>query len=125
MEQFRSGLLCCVLVGAVGCGASDGTAPGPEAVSLPALQPLCAEPARLLGAPDPAAPGYIVVFHASVDAQAEAARLAAAHRFQLRHVYTTALKGFSADLSRELVATLRCVATIDFIEHNQVFTIGE
>jgi len=121
MERFRSGLLCFILVGAVGCGASDATAPGPEPVSLP----LCAQPARLLGAPDPAAPGYIVVFHASVDAGSETARLAAAHGFQPRHVYTAALEGFSADLSRELVATLRCVSTIDFIEHNQVFSIGE
>ena len=125
MLRSSSCLLWLILLSAIGCGSSDGVGPNAEPRSLPALQPLCAEPAPLLGAPDPSASGYIVVFHPSVDASREAARLAAAHGFQPRHVYTAALGGFSADLSRDLVATLRCVPTIDSIEHNQVYTIGE
>ena len=124
MERFRSSLLCFLVFGTVACGSSDATAPGPGPVPLPALQPLCARPAQLLGVPDPAAPGYIVVFHAGVDAETETARLAAAYDFQPRHVYTAALEGFSAELTREVVAELRCVSTIDYVEHNQVFAIG-
>jgi hypothetical protein len=87
------------------------------------MPPVCEDPAPLLGMPDPRAPGYIVVFHASVDAELEAARLATAHGFKPRHVWTTALEGFSGDLTREVVAELRCVSTIDFIEHNQLYSL--
>jgi hypothetical protein len=64
-----------------------------------------------------------VVFRASIDAERETAHLAAAYGFQPRYVWTAALEGFSADLSREVVAELRCVSTVDFIEHNQIYSL--
>lgn len=121
MERLVVGLLSLVLAGTAACGSSDSNDLGPE--SLAALQPPCGHPAPLLGAPDPRAPGYIVVFHATIDAEREAARLAAAHGFQPRYVWTAALEGFSADLTREVVAELRCVSTVDFMEHDQIYSI--
>jgi hypothetical protein len=120
LERFRSGLYCLMLLATVGCGASTATGPTPE----PALQPPCAQPAQLLGAPDPAAPAYIVVFHGSVDATAETARLATTYSFQPRGVYTAALEAFSAELTREVVAELRCISTVDYIVHDQAITLG-
>jgi hypothetical protein len=79
---------------------------------------------RQMGAPDPRARGFIVVFHDSVEAELEAARLATMYGFQPRSVWTAALEGFSADLSREVVAELRCVPAVDYIEHEQVYTLG-
>jgi hypothetical protein len=64
-----------------------------------------------------------VVFHPTIDAELEAARLAAAYGFQPRYVWTAALEGFSADLSRQIVAELRCVPSVEFIEHDQVYTL--
>jgi len=121
MGRLAIGVLSIILAGTAACGSSDASGPGPE--PLAALQPACEDPAPLLGAPDPRAPGYIVVFHASVDAELETARLAAAHGFQPRYVWTTALEGFSGDLTLEVVAELRCVSSVDFIEHDQVYSV--
>ncbi len=121
MRRSASGVLSIILAGTAACGSSDAS--GPAAEPLSALQPACEDPAPRLGAPDPRAPGYIVVFHASVDAELETARLAAAHGFQPRYVWTAALEGFSGDLTREVVADLRCVSTVDFIEHNQFSSV--
>ena len=122
MERFPAGVLSLALAGTVACGSADSNGPGPVD-SLAALQPPCADPAPLLGGPDPRATGFIVVFHGTIDAELETARLAAAYGFQPRHVWTTALEGFSADLSREVVAGLRCESSVDFLEHNQVVSI--
>jgi hypothetical protein len=110
-----------ILAGAAACGSSEASGPTPEPLS--ALQPACDDPAPLLGASDPRTPGYIVVFHTSVDAELETARLAAAHGFQPRYVWTASLEGFSGGLTREVVAELRCASTVDFIEHNQFSSV--
>ena len=122
MRRLAVGLVLVAIAGTAACGSSDPTSP--RQVSLTALRPPCGHPAPLLGTPDPRAPGFIVVFHASIDAQRETARLAAAYGFQPRYVWTAALEGFSADLSREVVAELRCVSTVDFIEHDQIYSLG-
>jgi hypothetical protein len=86
------------------------------------LVPACADSAPLLGTPDPAAPGYIVRFRDSVDAQAEASRLAARYGFVIRFVYQAAIKGFSADLSPATVTALRCEPSVAYIEYDGVVT---
>lgn len=85
--------------------------------------PPCSDSAPLLGTYDPAAPGYIVQFHDSVNAAAEAARLAALYGFTTTFVYQAALKGFAAQLSPATVAVLRCEPTVASIEYDGVVTI--
>jgi len=99
-----------VLLGtiAVACRSSDS------------LGPQCLAPAPLLGQANPAAPGFIVVFHGQVDAQAETQRLALRYGFTPTHVYTAALKGFSAQLSPVLVARLRCETSVSYVEFNSL-----
>ncbi len=82
------------------------------------LRPPCEHPAPLLGKPDPAAPGYLVVFHEGVQARAETDRVAARYGFRPIHVYEHALRGFSADLTPAVVANLRCEANVRYIEYN-------
>jgi hypothetical protein len=122
MGRLAVGVLSLTLAGTAACGSSDPSGPA-SAEPLAVLQPPCEHPAPLLGAPDPRAPGFIVVFHATIEAELETARLAAAYGFQPRYVWTAALEGFSADLSREVVAELRCVSSVDFVEHDQVYTL--
>lgn len=95
----------------------------PLAPDLRVVPPPCAEPAPLLGNADPRAPGYIVVFADSVDARQETDRLAAAYGFQATHVYEFALRGFSARLTPEAVASVRCEPTVDSVEHDGVMSI--
>jgi hypothetical protein len=73
--------------------------------------------------PDSRAPEYIVVFHSTVDAEQEAARLAAAYGFHPRYVWAAALEGFSAELTPETVAEIRCEPAVDYVEHDQVISL--
>ena len=60
---------------------------------------------------------YIVVFHRAVVAPArEARRLVRAQGGSLRHVYTTALKGFAARLPAAAVAALRRHPLVAYVE---------
>ena len=114
-----SSLLCVVLL--ISCDATSRIAPLPPTVEI--VQPLCENPARLLGQFDPQAPRYIVVYRDGVDAGAETDRLAIKYGFQPRFVYTHALGGFSAELTPSVVAALRCEATVDYMEFVQRITI--
>jgi hypothetical protein len=98
---------------AVGCGGS---------ASL--LAPQCVSPAPLLGQFNPAAPGYIVLFHDQVNAVAETQRLAATYAFTPKYVYESALKGFAAELAPSVVAALRCEPSVASMEYNQVVTLA-
>lgn len=97
----------------------------PESLSIeqdsfgsPPLLPACEDPAPLVGHPDPRAPSYIVGFHSTVeDGEAETARLASIYGFQPRHVFTS-IGGFSAELSREVVAALRCEPAVAYIQYD-------
>jgi hypothetical protein len=101
---------------ATGCGSdTNPVAPSP-------VQPSCTAPAPLLGVPNPAAPGYIVLFYDNVDAVAETQRLAAKHAFAPTYVYQSAIKGFAAQLRPEVVAALRCEPSVASIEYNSVVT---
>ncbi len=106
------GVLASSLVLALGCQIPTGLA----------VQPSCLLPAPLLGQPNVAAPGYIVVSRPGVDPVAETARLAARYGFSPSHVYDAALLGFSADLTPTSVAGVRCEPSVSFVEHNGVVT---
>ena len=97
-------------------GCFDPTAP---------LQPPCREPAPLTGTFDPRVPDYIVIFHDGVDARQETTRLAAQYGFEPLGVWEHALLGFWAPPTREVVASLRCEASIKHVQHNAVYTIGD
>jgi len=88
-------------------------------------QPPCSDPAPLLGTYNPAAPGYMVQFHDSVDAAAEAALLADRYGFVVSIVYQSAPKGFAAQLSPATVAVLRCEPAVASIEYDGVVTTNE
>lgn len=85
-----------------------------------AQRPACPALAPLAGRPHPAAPGYIVVYHDSVDALAETARLAGRYDVSPRHLYRTAPPGFSAELEPEVLQALRCEPSVKWVEHNGV-----
>jgi hypothetical protein len=87
------------------------------------IAPACADPAPLNGSFDPAAPDFLVMFHDSVDASVEAARLAQTYGFSTNFVWESAPKGFSAEMSPATVNALRCEPSIAEIEYDQVFTI--
>ena len=86
-------------------------------------EPPCSDSAPLLGTYDPVAPGFIVRFQDSVNATAEAGRLAARYGFTTTLVYEAALKGFAADLSPATAAVLRCEPKVMNVEYNAVFGI--
>lgn len=81
------------------------------------IQPSCSEPARLNGKYDPAAPGYIVMLKNATDTKMEMARLAARFGFKVK-VPLEAISSFSAEMSPEVVAKLRCEPTIKSIDRN-------
>ena len=63
---------------------------------------------------------YIVVFKSSLpDAAAEARALVAQHGGTLRFTYTSAIKGFAADLSAQAVDALRRNPNVAYIEADQ------
>ena len=115
------GLLSLVLLGA--CDRTSLVAPPPPTVEI--VPPLCERPAPLLGRFDARSPGYIVDLGDGVDAALETARLAAKYGFEPRHVYTYVLGGFSAELTPTVVAAIRCEATVNSVEFNQLATGGD
>lgn len=90
--------------------------------ALAPTTPRCPSPAPLLGQYDSRAPGYTVVYNASIDADAETTRLAIKYGFTPRHVWSTVLKGFAAALPAETVAALRCEPSILRVSYEQVVT---
>ncbi len=110
---------------ATSCGAhSSPTDPGSPGVapSDPSaiVEPACANPAPLLGHYDPRVPEYIVLFRAGADATSTARELAQKYGFQLDSVYEATLSGFSAELTPEVVADLRCELVVESVEHDSV-----
>jgi subtilisin family serine protease len=69
---------------------------------------------------------YIVVFKSSLpDAAAEARALVAQHGGTLRFTYTSAIKGFAADLSAQAVDALRRNPNVAYIEADQAVELFE
>ena len=114
------GLLCLVFL--VAC---DRPPVGPPPPTVEIVPPPCDSPAPLLGQFDPRASGYIVDLRDGVDAAQETDRLAARYGFAPRHVYTYVLGGFSADLTPAVVAAVRCEASVNNVEFNQLFTVDD
>ena len=88
-----------------------------------------AQPAYAQNAGDKIAGSYICVFKkGSVSrgsAQAEANRSVQAAGAQLKHVYTTALQGFAANMSEQGLANMRANnPNIEYCEQDQVVTTG-
>jgi len=88
--------------------------------ALREIVPACASPAPLLGTYQAAAPDYIVKYNDNVDAAAETARLAAAFGFTPRFVYQAAIRGFAAPLSPNVVASIRCERSVQYVEHDAI-----
>jgi hypothetical protein len=82
----------------------------------------CSTPAPLLGRADPKAGGYIVQFRDGVAVQPEVDRLAAKYKFTARHVYQSALRGFSAELTVATLAGIRCEASVVSVEYDGTVT---
>src|SRR5215208_8453232 len=80
----------------------------------------CLRPAPLLGRPDPAAPGYIVMFRAGAEPRAEAARLAAKYDLVPTAVWDAPLlSGFAAAVPPRTAARLRCEPAVDHVSHDE------
>ena len=97
------------------------------AVSFPSagLQAQCQKPAPLGGQAHPAARGYIVVYHDSVDVMHEMSRLAGLYGVSPQHLYKgTLLKGFAAALTSSQLDLLRCQPSVSYIEHDQPGCLG-
>jgi len=82
------------------------------------LAPPCANPAPLYLHEIPA-PGYIFLFHfrPDIDARAVTLRLAATYGFTPTYIYD-AIGGFSAELTPEMVAGIRCEPEVRFGNQN-------
>lgn len=104
--------LCLALLLAAGC---DDLLPS----GVDRIATRCLHPAPLDGRFDPRAPGYVVMYRDGTDAAAETWRLALRHRFRPGHVYTVLL-GFSADLSVQALAGVRCEDSVRLVSHNGV-----
>ena len=77
-------------------------------------------PAPLHGSPDPATPGYIVVYRDGTNADDVTDELAEAHGFTPRHVFRNALPGFAAELSDDALAAVRRHPAVKYVEHEGV-----
>ena len=109
-----------VLVAACGEGGGRIVEPLHEVVT-----PSCTSPARLLGYPDPRLPdSYLVAFHAGTDAAATAAALEQKYGFRAKSVWTSAIQGFAATLTSNIVAGLRCEPAVDLVEYDAVVSIA-
>lgn len=112
-------LLLLLALSAAACGTNPA---GPDPRF--AITPSCSRPAPLHGEPDSRIPDhYIVVFKDGVNAPATASTLAERYGFQTRFVWEHALLGFSAVMSKEAVAGVRCESSIKYIEFDAVITI--
>ena len=89
------------------------------------LNPGCASPAPVEREPDPElANQWIVVYHTGTDAQATTARLAREHGFVPRFVYEHALQGFSAELTPQALAGVRCASEVKYVAGNAMARAG-
>jgi len=106
-------------------GCVDRSPVGAPAPTVEIVPPSCIRPAPLVGRFDPRAPGYIVDLSNGVDVAVETARLGEKYGFTARWVYTAVLGGFSAELTPQAVAGLRCERTVQSISFDQQVSIDE
>ena len=95
--------------------ACASSAPGPS----------CVEPAPLIGTFDPAAPEYMVEFHAGVDPAEETAKLERQYGFRRRYLFTAVSPGLSAMFDDDVRDSLRCERAVKSVEYDACcFKIG-
>lgn len=92
--------------------------------SLMYPQAACDNPAPLLGQKHPQAPGYIVVYEQGTPAESTTQQLAQKYGFTPKHIYAHALSGFSATLTDNALAGLRCESVVNYVEHDGVVKVG-
>lgn len=92
-----------------------------------AAQPSVTRPAAAFGNSSPIAGQYIVVFKDQVsDVPAQAAALVKAHAgARLGHVYSHAIKGFSAALPEAAVNAIRANPNVDYVEQDLTVSLQE
>ncbi|HEX7705367.1 MAG TPA: hypothetical protein VF701_02815 [Thermoanaerobaculia bacterium] len=83
------------------------------------VQPDCATPATLHLTPFDQ-DGWIVVYHAGTPVPSTTAYLAEKYGFTPRSIYEHAMQAFSADLTPETVAALRCEPLVKVIHANAI-----
>ena len=93
------------------------------ALTLAATHPAAAQSAEVLGTnnPDALDNQYTVVFNEqgttpSGDIESAAANLATEHHGSVNHVYTSALHGFSAELTEQAASEIAALPEVDFVE---------
>jgi hypothetical protein len=85
--------------------------------------PTCSDPARLEGHADVRAPGAFISFKPGVEPRAAAARMALKYHFNKAIQYSWGAI-FSSDLELKLIPLIRCEPDVEYLEFNQVVTIG-
>ena len=118
LSSFGGLLVAAALMLSACQDANSPTVSSPENAGDPAVSLATAANGR----PGGAIPGaYIVVFKPDVaDASGLTQRLVVSHGGSLRFGYTTALKGFAADLPEKAVEALRKNPNVAYVEQDQV-----
>ncbi len=89
------------------------------------ITPPCQMPARLIPAtPSGRAPGYLVRYKDGVDSATVTAELSVSLSFTPKSVWGAPVPGFSADLSEQALAALRCDARVHWVEENAWLVFG-
>ena len=81
------------------------------------IQPDCDDPADLRVTPFPF-DGWLVTFFSGTPATSTTHALAEKYGFTPRNIYKDALQGFTADLTQEMIAGLRCESAVRAIDQN-------
>ncbi len=81
------------------------------------VPPPCVDPAPFHLSPWPA-PGYIFIYRPGVDPITTTTRFEQEYGFKATYVYTVAIPGFSAVMTVQSVAAVRCENEILFVEEN-------
>ena len=110
------------LLGPLACLDSSGPS-RPSTIAPVVVTPACDAPAPLLGTYDQRAPSVLVRLRPGTDVAAEVERLTTTHAFTPTHVFALALQGFSAELTPEKLAALRCEASVESVRWSAVYTM--
>ena len=118
LKRHGLALASCLVLMACGGGFAPATQETDARMSLYAAA--CESPAPLHLSPGEKVPdSYIIVFDEALEAPFERiAQLEKQYGFTSEFRWNAALKGFSAKLSPETVAALRCEADVDYIDEN-------
>ena len=109
------------------CAGVVGLSVATAALAQPVLNaPALTKTAKAFGPSSPIAGRYIVVFKDSAaDVSAQAQALAKAHGGRVGHVYSHAIKGFSAWLPDAAVSALQANPNVDYVEQDRTVSLQE